>query len=65
MVFFLVLTILAYALLIKAPFLLKRSLADACLELVEEEKNSSIYSKSEGRYKHTHEREEEGVEGEE
>ena len=37
MVFFLLLTVSAYVLLLKAPFFLKRSLADACLEVVEED----------------------------
>jgi hypothetical protein len=37
MVFFLILTVSAYVLILKAPFFLKRSLADACLEVVEED----------------------------
>jgi hypothetical protein len=47
MVFFLALMISAYVLLLKAPFYLKRSLADACLEIVDENEEKP-YSSNEG-----------------
>ncbi len=42
MVLFLIFTILAYILLIKAPFILRRSMTDACLEYPTEDLPNSI-----------------------
>ncbi len=43
MLMFLIFTILAYILLIKAPFILRRSMTDACLEYPTEDFPNSIH----------------------
>jgi hypothetical protein len=48
MIFFLILTVSAYVLLLKAPFYMKRSLTDACLEINEEEKDRLSISEDGG-----------------
>ena len=49
MVMFLILTLLAYILLMKTPVTLNRSLADACMEEAEEESENSSANNDETR----------------
>jgi hypothetical protein len=58
MVFFLVLMVGAYLLLMRAPFILKRSLTDAGIEIVEEEDESIYSAVKEGDKVHEEENEE-------
>ena len=47
MAIFFVLTILAYVLIIKSPFVLNRSLTDACIKVPESDSNSSAHKEQE------------------
>ena len=49
MVMFLIFTVLAYILLMKTPFTLNRSLADACIEEAEEESENNSATNDETR----------------